>query len=288
MQASVTSPSLIVVIADDYGDDEDEGDGERDERDGDASDAGDVGGAKKDRRLANCTPLEQYLQMTSTSKGDGCGHAGHAGRHAEHAAGHAGHAEHAAGHVSHVLIAVPRLAYPLVCTLAQGGDVQGTQLAMHLGIGLLENLFAWAHMWNDRRFLFTLSEAILRKQFIVACHNDIRQCCAQFLDAVNGSRVMMGGRMLLEYRRTAAEAGATCGAVFPVDAVVRMLVFVNSYIVFVRLVPRSSESGDDEHATSTGEAVAACPFNSASHDLEFHGEHMVYNRASPLKFIPLL
>ena len=83
---------------------------------------------------------------------------------------------------------------------------------------------------------------------------------------------------------------AMCGgAVYPVDTVVRMLVFVNSYIVFVRLVPRSPDSGDGGGDDESGaQAVAACPFDCASHDLEFHGEHMVYDRKSPLKFIPLL
>ena len=200
----------------------------------------------------------------------------------------------------HVHIIVPQEAFTHMWTLAHGGHVSGMVLATVVGVTVLEDLFAWARMWNDRRFIHAASEALLFQRGVIGLGNDIHRCCAQFLDARDGAAVMMGGDRVLEYRenakmRVADDDDDTVGhhsAVFAVDEVVRMIVFVHSYVVFVRLTPfRDRIAAEDAAADATSVPLAVTPFDTTQNTVEFHGHCLIYEGDGdipPLKYVPLV
>lgn len=203
-----------------------------------------------------------------------------------------------------VYVVVPPEAFTHLWTLVHGGHVSGMVLATVVGTTMLEDLFAWARMWNDRRFVHAASEALLFQRGLIGLGNDIHRCCAQFLDARHGASVMMGGDRVLEYREKAMvqvggndhnERGVQRhqrrSAVFAVDDSVRLIVFVHAYIVFVRLTPFQDGALDLDDAGIDDATLprAVSPFDTTQNNIEFHGHCMIYEGDhTPLKYVPLL
>lgn len=202
-----------------------------------------------------------------------------------------------------VYLVVPPEAFTHLWTLVHGGHASGMALATVVGATVLEDLFAWARMWNDRRFLHAASEALLFQRGLIGLGNDIHLCCAQFLDARHGASVMMGGDRVLEYREKAmVQVGGDHNergeqqrqhrsAVFAVDDSVRLIVFVHSYIVFVRLTPFQDGTLDLDDAGIDDATLprAVSPFDTTQNNIEFHGHCLIYESDhTPLKYVPLL
>ena len=203
-----------------------------------------------------------------------------------------------------VTLVVPKKAWEFLTTIAAGGDVACDPFLQHIGIMTLENIFVWSRMWNDRRFLMTISKTLLHKCLLINS-SQINAHTVQYLDPIHNTHIMARGGEFLRYiqktcdcknagsdggngseddcRGDGEHSGRECtcereGFVVPVDYAVKMVVIVdNEYMVFVRLTT----------ATDSSSPQTINPFGNTDHSYEYHGSRMQYLGTEPLRFIPI-